>query len=52
MLETTDTRERLAMLDEHLSGFVDAYEYRAEMQKRSKSNGHGEKKPDLADDDE
>lgn len=43
MLEMTDTHLRLSQLEAHLVDMVDSYEYRAEMHKRSKSNGHGRK---------
>lgn len=47
MLEMTDTMHRLDLLDERLHRMVEAFEYRAEMAGRSKSNGHGKKLPEI-----
>lgn len=52
MLEMTDTRGRLDQLHDRLLELVDTYEYRAEMHGRAKKNGHGEKMPELDDDEE
>lgn len=52
LLETIDTRERLDTLHEKLASVVEAFEYRALMQSRSKSNGHGTKVPVLDDDED
>lgn len=49
MLEMTDTMQRLDLLDERLQRMVEAFEYRAEMSGRSKSNGHGKKLPEVED---
>jgi Lon protease-like protein len=52
MLEMTDTRERLDQLHDRLLELVDTYEYRAEMHTRAKKNGHGEKLPEVEEEEE
>jgi Lon protease-like protein len=52
MLEMTDTVTRLRLLRDRLDDLVETYEYRAEMNKRAKSNGHGHKAPELEDEEE
>lgn len=47
MLEMTDTLLRLDLLEERLARMVTAFEYRAEMAGKSKSNGHGKKLPEI-----
>jgi Lon protease-like protein len=47
MLEMADTRLRLSRLEERLVDLVGTYEYRAMMQARTKTNGHGKKVPAL-----
>jgi Lon protease-like protein len=41
LLELRDTRTRLSKLEDRLVDMVDAYEYRATMHARTKTNGHG-----------
>jgi ATP-dependent Lon protease len=52
MLEGTDTRLRLEQIAARLRDLVGTYEYRAEMQSRAKTNGHGKKLPEIDEDED
>lgn len=52
MLELRDTHDRLVDLETRVVALVDTYEYRAQMQARTKTNGHGRKVPEVEEEEE